>query len=55
MLVGYWLPSKDVAREGERGGRYVGKEGYHGKRLVQKKNFESFSLIPSFHKNKRPR
>ena len=39
MLVGYWLPSKDVAREGEQGGRYVGKEGYHGKRLVQKKKF----------------
>lgn len=38
MLAGIWLPSKEVAREGERGGRYGGNEGSHGKRLVRKTN-----------------
>lgn len=55
MLVGNWLPSKKVAKEGEHEDRYEGKEGSHGKRFVQKKSFESLSLIPSFHKNKRSR
>lgn len=39
MLVGNWLPSKEVAKEGEHGDRYGGKEGSNGKRFVQKKNF----------------
>lgn len=48
MLVGYWLPWKEGAREGEQGGRYVGKEDSHGRRFVQndvllKKQFDSLS------------
>ena len=60
MQVGYCLPWKEGAREGEQRGRYVGKEDSHGQRFVQndvllEKKFDSLSLLPSFHKNKRSR